>query len=234
MKQQTALIADPSEEVTLALAELLEPDFRVLCCGDGREVLTLLDREQPELLITELSLPRMDGIAFLRELSRRETRPRVLVFTVSNTDFALSALRELPVDYIMRKPTPAPMVAERARELLQQRPAGPLDWSASDLLVQLGIPEHSQGFRHMMVALPLLAEQPGEFLGKTLYLEIARRNRVSAESVEKAIRDALRAGWDRGDRTLWLRYFPGAARAPQNKPFLIRMAGVLTRLRRCG
>lgn len=234
MEVRTILIADPCLEMTRALAESLLPAFRVICCDDGRNAVTLTEQEQPDLLIMELSLPGMDGVALLRELSRRENRPLVLIYTAANTDYALCALRELPVDYLLRKPTPLATVAERAREMLEVRAKTAADWQVTDLLIRLGIPEHLQGFRNLVVGIPLLAEDPDQFLGKTLYLEIARRNRVTNESVEKSIRDAIRAGWERGDRNLWRHYFPGAARAPQNKPFLIRMAGILCRFRRCG
>jgi hypothetical protein len=182
----------------------------------------------------ELSLPRLDGVSLLRALNRCSPRPLVLIYTAANTDYALCALGELPVDYLLRKPTPIELVAERAREMLALRCRTRRDWQIADLLIRLGIPEHLQGFRNLVVGIPLLAENPDQFLGKTLYLEIARRNGVTSESVEKAIRDAIRAGWDRGDRKLWLQYFPGAVKAPQNKPFLIRMAGILGRIRRCG
>lgn len=234
MEVRTALIADPNEDVALALAKVLQPDFRVIHCADGREALTALIREQPALLITELSLPRLDGIALLRELSRREQQPCVLVYTIDRLDFALYALQELPVDYIMRKPTPAAIVAERIREMLQPRPMEPISWTVADILIRLSISEGTQGYRHLLVGLPLLAEQSEQFLGKTLYLEIARQNRVTPQSVEKAIRDAIHGGWSRGDRSFWRHYFPGADQAPRNKEFLTRMAGVLCRQRKCG
>lgn len=234
MEAWTVLIADPCEEITLALAQVLQPHFRVVCCADGREALCLVEQESPDILILELSLPRLDGIGLLRELSRRENRPRVLVHTLIATDFVASALQELPADYIMCKPTPIQTVAERAREMLASPTEESVDWYTADLLIRLGIPETSQGFRHLVVGLPLLAEQSDQFLGKTLYMEIARRNRVSNESVEKAIRDAIHSGWNRGNRALWQSYFPGITRPPQNKQFLTRMASVLLRLRRCG
>ena len=234
MEVRTVLIADPCLEISQALAELLLPEFRVICCDDGRNALQLARQEQPDLMILELSLPRMDGVALLRQLSPEDSRPLILIHTAANTDFALCALRELPVDYLMRKPTPLAIVAERAREMLEVQSGNSRDWQVRDLLIRLGIPEHLQGFRNLVVGIPLLAEDPEQFLGKTLYLEIARRNRVTRESVEKSIRDAIRAGWERGDRKLWQQYFPGAVKAPQNKPFLVRMAGILCRFRRCG
>ncbi len=234
MEIRTVVIADPSEDVTLALAKELQPEYRVFCCGDGPEALALVDREQPALVIMELSLPRIDGVGVLRELDCRDPRPLVLIYTAANTNYLIGALQSLPVDYLMRKPTPLSLVIERAKEMLAAQAEPPLDWQATDLLLRLGIPEHLQGFRNMVVGISLLVEDPNQFLGKTLYLEIARRNRVTYESVEKAIRDALRAGWSRGNQALWQQYFPGATDAPQNKPFLIRMAGILCRYRRCG
>ena len=234
MQIRTALIVDPCEEVCLALAEALEPDFRVLCCGDGLAALELLDSEQPELLILELSLPRLDGIGLLRRIACRDFLPRILVNTGNRTDYVLSVLQDLPVAYAMRKPTDARLVAERARELLLPRCADPLAWEVSDLLLRLSIPNPSQGHRHLMTGLPLLAEQPDQFLGKTFYAEIARRNGATCNSVEKAIRDAIHGGWEQGDRRVWQRYFPGISRCPQNKPFLTRLASLLQRQLKCG
>lgn len=234
MDTRTVLIADPCEDIALELTRLLQPEFRVLCCGDGPKVLALLEQETPALLILELSLNRMDGATLLRQLISRESRPLVLIHTAANTDYALCALQELPVDYMLRKPTPLTNVAERAREMLLTQAEPPIHWLISDVLIRLGIPEHLQGFRNMVVGISLLTENPDQFLGKTLYLEIALRNRVSDDSVEKAIRDAIHSGWNRGNRSLWQQYFPGADRAPQNKAFLIRMAGIVCRFRRCG
>ena len=234
MECRTVLLADPCEEVTLELTRLLREEFRVISCRDGQEALLLAEQEDPALIILELSLPRMDGMQLLRTLGRWESRPLVLIYTAANTDYLLGALRELPVDYLLRKPMPVPTVAERAREMLEAQSQTEADWRTSDLLIRLGIPEHLQGFRNMVVGIPLLSEDPNQFLGKTLYMEIAHRNRVTFESVEKSIRDAIRSGWAKGNRALWLKYFPGATAAPHNKAFLIRMAAILRRHRRCG
>ncbi len=219
---------------TLELTRLLQEEFRVISCRDGQEALLLAEQEDPALIILELSLPRMDGMQLLRTLGRWESRPLVLIYTAANTDYLLGALRELPVDYLLRKPMPVPTVAERAREMLEAQSQTEADWRTSDLLIRLGLPEHLQGFRNMAVGISLLTEDPDQFLGKTLYVEIALRNRVSDDSVEKSIRDAIHSGWNRGNRSLWQQYFPGADRAPQNKSFLIRMAGIVCRFRRCG
>lgn len=234
MQPRNVLIADPSPEIRSALAEALEGTFQVLTCGTGPQVLELLRTRQTDLLILELELPELDGIAVLRRLAALPRQPKVMVTTNLNTDFIRCTLENLNVSYAMRKPVSARILAERAGELLMPAAAGPLSRAAADLLIRLAIPDGSRGFHNLLVALPSLALQPDQSLSKELYAEISRVNRVSQASVEKAIRDAIHCGWERGNRSLWLRYFPGFTHCPRNREFLFRMAEHLRRRRRCG
>lgn len=229
-----ALIADPSEEVRDALTCALAAGFQVVSCPSGHETLALLDSWEPDILILELQLPGLDGIGVLRRLKARPCRPRILVLTDMNSPFVCGTLQELEVDYAMRKPTPAAIVAERAEELLVSAAQNNLTRAAADILMSLSIPNASQGYRNLLTALPSLALCRDQSLGKELYPQIVETNRVSPASVEKAIRDAIHAGWTRGDRAQWLRYFPGFTRCPRNREFLFRIAECLCRRQRCG
>lgn len=56
----------------------------VYIAGSGEEALEVLEREAPNLVITDLSMPGMDGVALAREI--RERAPRVPVFFMSALD----------------------------------------------------------------------------------------------------------------------------------------------------
>lgn len=49
--------------------------------GDGREALTLLEAEPVDVLITDLSMPRLDGRGLAEELVRRQSLPKTIVLT---------------------------------------------------------------------------------------------------------------------------------------------------------
>ncbi len=234
MNTPKILIADPSEEVRDALTCALVSDFQVLSCPSGPEALELLSRWLPDILILDLELPGLDGIGLLRSLRSLGHRPRILVITELNTPFVCGVLQELEVDYAMRKPAPAEIIAQRASELLRYPAQDGLTSAAADILLALSIPDASQGYRNLLVALPSLALDRDQSLGKELYPQIVQTNRVSPGSVEKSIRDAIHTGWVRGDRTQWMRYFPGLTRCPRNREFLFRIAECLIRQRRCG
>jgi two-component system, NarL family, response regulator NreC len=50
--------------------------------SDGEEALALVERLDPDVLVMDVSMPKMDGMATTRELTKRGTRPRVLVLTM--------------------------------------------------------------------------------------------------------------------------------------------------------
>ena len=57
------------------------PDVRLTCVSDGVKALEALERERVDLLITDLSMPEMDGIELLRQVSNRRIAIPVIVVT---------------------------------------------------------------------------------------------------------------------------------------------------------
>lgn len=231
MEGRKVLIADPSEDFRHALTQMLLPDFQVRCCSRGDRALELAREWVPDVLVLELSLPGLDGIGLLRQL---KLMPAVLVVTDLNTPFVRSVLEELGVQYAMLRTCAVQTVADRVHELSRLCIGQSRDSGAVQLLSHLGVPNSRQGFQHMLTGLPDLVRQRDQRLSKELYQIIASRSSATSASVEKAIRDAIRAGWDTGDRSVWQQYFPGCTRCPRNKEFLFRIADLLREQGRCG
>ena len=69
MKPVTILIADDETNIRLMLQTTLETaGYRVQQAVDGRDALKAIDRETPDLMILDLSMPELDGMAVLQEL----------------------------------------------------------------------------------------------------------------------------------------------------------------------
>jgi two-component system sensor histidine kinase/response regulator len=65
----TILIADDEEFIVDLLATLLEDEgYRVLRAYDGLEALTLAERERPDLVLSDVMMPRLSGIELARRL----------------------------------------------------------------------------------------------------------------------------------------------------------------------
>lgn len=78
------LVAEDDPEARDLLVLLLgSREYDVLVAGDGVEALGLLRRERPDLLITDIVMPRMDGYELVRQLREDETTARTPVIFCS-------------------------------------------------------------------------------------------------------------------------------------------------------
>ncbi len=81
-------------------------DADVREAGNGREALTSLDAATADVVLLDVNMPIMDGVAFARSLheSGRIAKLRVLVVTTESNDKRLAELRTLGVHGFLRKP----------------------------------------------------------------------------------------------------------------------------------
>ena len=82
------LIADDHRLFAEALAAILDGDDRVVVvgrAGDGQEAVDLALELEPDVVLMDLSMPVLDGIAATREIRRVSRRVAVLVLTGSNS-----------------------------------------------------------------------------------------------------------------------------------------------------
>jgi DNA-binding NarL/FixJ family response regulator len=62
----------------------LEPDFEVVAqAQDGRQVLDVLQQHEPDILLLDLKMPGLDGLATLQRLQTSKHKTRVIVLTAS-------------------------------------------------------------------------------------------------------------------------------------------------------
>ena len=98
------LIVDDEPQITRVLRTTLQGNgHEVQVARDGVEALEMFLKSEPELVITDLAMPQMDGIALTREIRERSQVP-IIVLSVRSQDAAkVSALDEGADDY-MTKP----------------------------------------------------------------------------------------------------------------------------------
>ncbi len=115
----TILLTEDDASVLSALALVLEQaGYRVLKAANGRDALLMLSG-QVQLLITDLWMPNMDGLALLEEVRRAFPRLEVVMITGNATvASAVQAMKAGAFDYLTKPFTPPDLleVVERAIE----------------------------------------------------------------------------------------------------------------------
>ncbi|GAB4433359.1 MAG: response regulator transcription factor [Chloroflexi bacterium OHK40] len=65
----------------------LEPDLRVVgAAANGEEALALVERERPDVVLMDIRMPLLDGVATTRELLRRDPQLGVIILTTFDDD----------------------------------------------------------------------------------------------------------------------------------------------------
>jgi len=122
----TVLVVDDEEGVRSFVAEALETaGHRVVQAADGEEAARLLDARSFHLLITDLKMPGMGGMALLRKVKAEQPETEVLVLTAhGSVEGAVEAMKLGAFDYL-QKPLSGPdelrVLSERAAERFDLR-----------------------------------------------------------------------------------------------------------------
>ncbi|HEY4379082.1 MAG TPA: response regulator transcription factor [Acidobacteriaceae bacterium] len=97
------LIVDDEPQITRVLrTSLISNGHEVTVAQDGADALEKFMKSQPELIITDLAMPAMDGIELTREIRERSQVP-IIVLSVRNNDVSkVAALDEGADDYITK------------------------------------------------------------------------------------------------------------------------------------
>ena len=139
MKIRT-LIVDDEPLARGRLQKLLEaePDVAVLGqCTNGKEAVTTIREERPDLVFLDVQMPERDGFGVLADLEPEEIP--VVVFVTAHDKFALKAFEVHAVDFLL-KPFDRERfqtALKRAKERIGQKRPGQLDERLAALLAEI-------------------------------------------------------------------------------------------------
>jgi two-component system, OmpR family, KDP operon response regulator KdpE len=114
------LVVDDEAGIRKVVRDSLEREgHEVTTCVDGREALERLEDEEYDLIVTDLSMPRTDGLELVREARRRSAVP-ILVLTVKHEEREKVRLLDAGADDYVTKPFSTAELLARARALLRR------------------------------------------------------------------------------------------------------------------
>src|SRR5256885_1939941 len=101
------LLADDHQLVRAGIRALLERIEGVTVAGeaaDGHEVLEFLDREEPDILLLDISMPRLNGMETLARIAIDFPSVRVIVLSVhQNSEYLWQAINAGAAGYLLKR-----------------------------------------------------------------------------------------------------------------------------------
>ncbi len=101
MAQQILVVDDERSMRDFLSIFLKKKGYEVTCASSGEEALQLMGNQAPDLVISDIRMPGMDGMSLLREAKNKKVPCEFIVITAfSNTADAIVAMNEGAYDYI--------------------------------------------------------------------------------------------------------------------------------------
>ena len=250
------LSADPNQEFCrqLTAVALAEGDMEVIgVAADGNEALSMALELQPDMLLMELVLPKIDGLEVLRRLHSMNYKGHIVVLSGFFNNKVIKDCSNLGVDYFLPKPCETAALITRIRQLVRSESTAyplvgvdcrefaianrneiELEAVVTDIIHEIGVPAHIKGYQYLREAI-MLTIKDMEMINavtKVLYPEVAKRFKTTPSRVERAIRHAIEVAWDRGDIEVLQKFFgytvSNIKGKPTNSEFIAMIADSLT------
>ena len=121
--QEIILIVEDNLDVRAYIREQLENDFKIIEAGNGEEGISIAQNEIPDLIITDVMMPKMDGYKFSKAIRSDEKTshvPIIMLTAKAGLDDKILGL-ETGVDDYLTKPFSAKELKVRVKNLIYQR-----------------------------------------------------------------------------------------------------------------
>lgn len=199
--------------------------------GNGRTALSEVLRLKPDVVMTDIPLPEMDGISLLHQFQRFSRPPAVIVCTRFYSDASMQCAFRYGAAFFLCKPIEIRALPELVLECGRAQPesnvsAEELDHEneaercrgalALGILKEIGMPARLDGAAYFLEAVvhcsgdPLLIRN----LTRGLYTRLVQRMDTTVSRVERSMRSAIAIAYDRG--TLSQRF----SHRPTNREFI--------------
>jgi two-component system, OmpR family, alkaline phosphatase synthesis response regulator PhoP len=120
---KTVLVVDDERNIVELVRLYLEKEgFAVVSAADGEQALVQFERVDPDLVVLDVMLPKMDGFEVCRELRRRSDVP-ILMLTARSEDVDAIVGLELGADDYVTKPFNPRALVARVKAILRRTDA---------------------------------------------------------------------------------------------------------------
>ncbi|MBP0904932.1 two-component regulator propeller domain-containing protein [Mariniflexile gromovii] len=119
--KRTILIVEDEEDVQLFLNSYFKNDYNILIAQDGLDALSILQKQEPDLIISDVMMPNMDGFAFCEKVKSDPNfcHIPILLLTALGDDLNLIKGLEYGADEYISKPFSLKHLALRADKLIK-------------------------------------------------------------------------------------------------------------------
>jgi two-component system, NtrC family, response regulator AtoC len=216
-RKQVLIVDDEPNLRKILAAQLARDGYEVMTAEDGVQGLAALRENHIDLMVTDLKMPNLDGMALLREaLAEDPDLPVVMITAHGTVDTAVEALKLGAFDYLT-KPFDKDEVRQIVAKALRTRELGDSETKDSggpNTFARFGIVGNSDGLGELYQVLERVADTPTtvlitgesgtgkELVARALHEHSSRKGKpfikVNCAAIPKELIESELFGYERG------------------------------------
>jgi DNA-binding NarL/FixJ family response regulator len=104
VRRITVLLADDNPDILSIIQEMLTPTFDVVALArDGESLVAAAEEHDPDIIVTDISMPGLNGIDAAKQILERDPRSKIVMLTVNrDRTLAESALASGALGYVLK------------------------------------------------------------------------------------------------------------------------------------
>ena len=239
------LVVDDNSRIVNLLKDAItkETDMDVIAtAADGEEALKKIEIHNPDVVLLDLIMPRLDGLGVMERLKEKKkitSVPKIIVISAVSQESVTENAFALGAAYYILKPFDTQMVLSRIRTAVNEESAQNhvintvyengknmlkksynLEADVTDIIHEIGVPAHIKGYQYIREGIIMAIEDINmmNYITKLLYPTIAKKYKTTSSSVERAIRHAIEVAWSRGKVELLEEMFGYTISSGKGKP----------------
>ncbi|GAB3052287.1 sporulation transcription factor Spo0A [Virgibacillus ainsalahensis] len=220
MDKISVCLVDDNKELVQLMEDYFDDQEDIEVIGtayNGRDCLTMMEDLEPDVLVVDIIMPHIDGLAVLNTLrsTERKSVPNVIMLTAFGQEEVMKKAVALGASYFILKPFDLDNLADQIRQVKgsnaistgtrnvgrKEKQVKDIEASITNIIHEIGVPAHIKGYMYLREAITMVYNDI-ELLGsvtKVLYPDIAKKFNTTASRVERAIRHAIEVAWSRGN-----------------------------------
>lgn len=228
MNKVRLAIADDNKELVHILSAYFKQQTNIeviWTAENGEDCLSRMKELKPDILLLDIIMPRIDGIAVLESLRAEQAyhKVNVIMLTAFGQEEVMTKAANLGAAYFILKPfefdrlaaqindiahakspqstvgvVPQQMVLNENSSIMTDQQ---LDQMITAIIKEIGVPAHIKGYSFLREGIHMVYKDV-DLLGsvtKILYPDIATKYKTTPSRVERAIRHAIEVAWNRGN-----------------------------------
>ena len=238
-------VVDDNEKIVQTICDELSKDNGIKVVGkakNGEEAYDVIRKNNPDVVILDLIMPKMDGLSLMDKIHNDGTLIKSPFFIITSAISNESVIQDafgFGAGYYMLKPFEMDMIVDRvksaksynrripenkkfvdANEDKRQFMERNIESDVTAIIHDVGVPAHIKGYQYLREAI-IMSVNDTEMLNsitKILYPTIAKKYQTTSSRVERAIRHAIEVAWNRGRMDTIDELFGYTINAEKGKP----------------